>query len=708
MFQILIPLHRVEPKRTRRKVSPVTSSSPQSPSVAHEEDQVANVTIIQVSNSGNATAPSPTITTTSSPKPPVSRFNFPKAKPSIITPTTVPAGVSTIITDDLGPGSDHSYKSNVQIIPSNIEYAANEDQPMQPSIIASINEQQITTVTVPNNVQSVPISSSVMSTPRSQPTVQVAVATSSTPIKGPESNFGTVTQIAVNTAGDVSGVSKPIQCQSSQHYEQVFLTSSVQVTAGGGQTGTTSLEDQAVVCVAPIVSKPTAGNKSSKVLLLSRQSRSSSHSDIPLPARLAIKGNRSNEVGSNDKENRVQHDSIIGSAGSGSASTSKQGSAPTAGNPTVPIHLAGGSPSKRPAVDRNIYTPHPQRSAPLLQRGLTELVLSTRPSATAPSTAHGTDQAAIVARGRRAPVESKIRSDHLPPEQRRRSSSTSDARQEHSHARINGASGGAANGAGPGRLQSPPQPFRPHHQLINVPEGSQLNGAINGHGTPTGGIGGNRKLTLREQQVFQLRREMMHPGGVRLQLRRKDCLNSIGLVDAFGAVWVAGWKQKEHPVLYNALHIGDQMISVAGVAITSAADAHKAIRAAPGLFVELIIRRVPFGRVYAIRRELDGQCLGLIRDGNTATIVDVVPNSLAARHGLPPKAKSCDGLSLTFWVLTEINGRPLNLFFKENEIRDRLNAVGRDISILVQPADLVTKLKKQLKSLRGHKDFIVQ
>ncbi|XP_050071803.1 uncharacterized protein LOC126559675 [Anopheles maculipalpis] len=704
---------RAESKRTRRKVSPGVNSSPLSPSLANEEEKVANVTIIQVSNSDNATTPSATITTASSPKPPVSRFNFPKAKPSIITPITVPTGVSTIITDDIGPGSDHNYKSNVQIIPSNIEYAANEDQLMQPSIIASINEQQITTVTVPNNVQSVPVSSSVVSTPRSQPTVQVAVATSSTPIKGPDSNFGTVTQIAVNSstvAGDVSGVSKPIHCQqpssqsSSQHYEQVFLTSSVQVTTGSGQANGTNFEDQAVVSVAPIVSKATAGNKSSKVLLLSRQSRSSSHSDIPLPARLAIKGNRTNEVGSgSDKENRVQHDSIIGSAGSGSASTSKQGSVPTVGNSTAPIHFTGGSPSKRPAVDRNIYTPHPQRAAPLLQRGLTELVLSTRPSATT-SPAQGADQAAIVARGRRAPVENKIRSDHLPPEQRRRSSSTSDARQEHSQGRINGASGGG----GPGRLQSPPQPFRPHHQLINVPEGSQLNGVVNGHGTPTGGVGGNRKLTLREQQVFQLRREMMHPGGVRLQLRRKDCINSIGLVDAFGAVWVAGWKQKEHPVLYNALHIGDQMISVAGVAITTAAEAHKAIRAAPGLFVELIIRRVPFGRVYAIRRELDGQCLGLIRDGNTATIVDVVPNSLAARHGLPPKAKSCDGLSLTFWVLTEINGRPLNLFFKENEIRDRLNAVGRDISILVQPADLVTKLKKQLKSLRGHKDFIVQ
>uniref|UniRef100_A0A182QEW0 PH domain-containing protein n=1 Tax=Anopheles farauti TaxID=69004 RepID=A0A182QEW0_9DIPT len=717
---------RVEPKRSRRKLSPPSQSS-LSPTVTNDE-LIANVTIIQVSNSGNATTPSPTITMASSPKP-VSRFNFPKVKPSITAPAKAPPS-TTIITDDADDdkdrwNADHNYKSNVQIIPSNIEYSANGDQIIQPSIIASINEQQITTVTVPS-VQSMSIASTVVtSAQRVQPTVpatvQVAVATSSTPIKGPESNFGTVTQIAVNSpvVGVVSGSScKPISCQpqaSAQHYEQVFLTSSVQVTSSSSRPEADSTEHP-TVSVAPIVSKPTGG-KSSKVLLLSRQPRSSSHSDIPLPGRLALKGgSRPSEVGGgSDKENRIHHtDSNI--SGGGTPSTSKQTPVQATGTPTAPPHLTGGgSPSKRPAVDKNIYTPHPQRMAPVLQRGLTELVLSTRSTASSGAgntSAIAADPPALVARGRRAPVESKIRTDHLLPEQRRRSSSTSDARQEHLSARATGTPvvGGAP---GSGRLQSPPQPFRPHHQFMNVPEGGQLNGTNGGTGvigTPSGGGvgGGNRKLTLREQQVFQLRREMMHPGGVRLQLRRKDCLNSIGLVDAFGAVWVAGWKQKEHPVLYNALHIGDQLISVAGVAITSAADAHKAIRAAPGLFVELIIRRVPFGRVYAIRREMDGQCLGLIRDGNTATIVDVVPNSLAARHGLPPKAKSCDALSLTFWVLTEINGRPLNLFFKENEIRDRLNAVGRDISILVQPADLVTKLKKQLKSLRGHKDFIVQ
>lgn len=45
------------------------------------------------------------------------------------------------------------------------------------------------------------------------------------------------------------------------------------------------------------------------------------------------------------------------------------------------------------------------------------------------------------------------------------------------------------------------------------------------------------RLTLRETQVCQLRREMAHPGGVRLPLRRKDCFGAIALVDILNAVW---------------------------------------------------------------------------------------------------------------------------------------------------------------------------
>lgn len=46
------------------------------------------------------------------------------------------------------------------------------------------------------------------------------------------------------------------------------------------------------------------------------------------------------------------------------------------------------------------------------------------------------------------------------------------------------------------------------------------------------------QLTLREQQVMQLRKEMSHPAGVRFKLGRRDCKDGIAFVDCFGAVWL--------------------------------------------------------------------------------------------------------------------------------------------------------------------------
>lgn len=124
--------------------------------------------------------------------------------------------------------------------------------------------------------------------------------------------------------------------------------------------------------------------------------------------------------------------------------------------------------------------------------------------------------------------------------------------------------------------------------------------------------------------------------------------------------------------------------------------------------VDVIIKRIPHGQVYLIHRDIEGQSLGIVQENNTAVIEAVEEDSLAAREGLSAKTKTCDGLSLTKWVLTEINGRPLNLFFKKNQVKDRLNSVGRDISILVQPLDLIKQLKKELKSYRNYKEYILQ
>ena len=136
--------------------------------------------------------------------------------------------------------------------------------------------------------------------------------------------------------------------------------------------------------------------------------------------------------------------------------------------------------------------------------------------------------------------------------------------------------------------------------------------------------------SLREQQVVRLRQEMAHPAGVRLTLRRRDCQNSLALVELFGCLWVAGWKQKDYPVLYNAFHIGDQIMTVSGAPVRTASDFHRAAKPpkdggagaalASALYVEIVVRRVPFGQVYHLRREVDGQPLGIITLGGTSEV----------------------------------------------------------------------------------------
>lgn len=118
-------------------------------------------------------------------------------------------------------------------------------------------------------------------------------------------------------------------------------------------------------------------------------------------------------------------------------------------------------------------------------------------------------------------------------EQRRRSSSTSDAHsQRHSRGTNNNDPSIRINSgtSGVGQLRQPPQPFRLTENILGASSSPS-------NMTPHNTASPSKRMTLREQQVMQLRREIMHPGGVRLQLRRKDCIGSIAWVEAFGAIW---------------------------------------------------------------------------------------------------------------------------------------------------------------------------
>lgn len=220
-----------------------------------------------------------------------------------------------------------------------------------------------------------------------------------------------------------------------------------------------------------------------------------------------------------------------------------------------------------------------------------------------------------------------------------------------------------------------------------------------------------RQLTLREQQVLQLKREMSYVAGVRLQLRRRDCKDDIAFVDTFGGVWVAGWKQREHPMLYNVLHVGDQVLSLAGAPVYSATIARDILKSCTTPYIELIVRRLPQGRTTTLlrgsERENDSEGFGLELNGNEVTGVGVA----ALSSGLPPVASAADPSmpSGTFvsWTLTEVNGRPLNLLGQGGGARERLGAVGLDISVVVQPTDLVASLRKRLRTLRGYKNYLL-
>lgn len=213
---------------------------------------------------------------------------------------------------------------------------------------------------------------------------------------------------------------------------------------------------------------------------------------------------------------------------------------------------------------------------------------------------------------------------------------------------------------------------------------------------------------LKQNQADTLRIEIDTPGGITLIIQKSHFQHGIAFVECFEQIWIAGWDQNHYPRLYDKFHIGDQLLSINDVQCTDLAFAHKLIKNVKAESIEVTVRRLPHGKVFAIQRTVEGENLGIKREGGTAEIVYVDPLGLAYRHGLTKKSPTLDNTGQCNWVLTEINMRPLNLFFKDQEIEHRLMAVGKDISIVVQPQFFIKELKKQLKRIRGYKDFLVQ
>ncbi|CAG9809356.1 unnamed protein product [Chironomus riparius] len=213
-----------------------------------------------------------------------------------------------------------------------------------------------------------------------------------------------------------------------------------------------------------------------------------------------------------------------------------------------------------------------------------------------------------------------------------------------------------------------------------------------------------RKLSLREQQVLQLRHEINTE--IRFKLRKKDCVDAIAFASYNGQLWISGFKP--NPQLY-VFHIGDQLLAINNIAnIKSPADAQKFIKMCAGLFVEVTIKRLPLAGIFIVKRDFENQCLGLLRDGSS--LLDIVPNSIASRSGIPSRPYTSHDDDSIFWIITEINFRPLSLIShkKYDETELLLNSVGLETSLLLQPSDFIAKIKKELKAMKNYRDYTLQ
>ena len=83
---------------------------------------------------------------------------------------------------------------------------------------------------------------------------------------------------------------------------------------------------------------------------------------------------------------------------------------------------------------------------------------------------------------------------------------------------------------------------------------------------------------------------------------------------------IVGWNQKDFPSLHGKLHVGDLILSINKVKVTSVDVAYKLLKNASEPKIEVELRRMPHATVLAIRRNAEGENLGIKREGGTGEV----------------------------------------------------------------------------------------
>ncbi|XP_039762768.1 DEP domain-containing protein DDB_G0279099 isoform X2 [Pararge aegeria] len=155
------------------------------------------------------------------------------------------------------------------------------------------------------------------------------------------------------------------------------------------------------------------------------------------------------------------------------------------------------------------------------------------------------------------------------------------------------------------------------------------------------------------------------------------------LIDYERQVWVARWGMGGSR---GGGRAGDRVSGLAGTQPCSATHARHLLKTAHTPIIDVLFHRVPLGKIYVINK-IDQENLGIKLD-NECTIVSVDGQSPAGKAGLPPAGK---------WAVTEVNNRPINLLKGGEDEMNRMAMHGSEVSILIQPAPLVKKIRAAIK-----------
>ncbi|KFD53469.1 hypothetical protein M513_05733 [Trichuris suis] len=218
------------------------------------------------------------------------------------------------------------------------------------------------------------------------------------------------------------------------------------------------------------------------------------------------------------------------------------------------------------------------------------------------------------------------------------------------------------------------------------------------------------RVSLREQEVLRLKTEVQSHHGLKITLSIAEILH-IAFVDVAGFLWICGWQTSDvSGKLRSFVHIGDRLIAVDGLPVDSDAQLRSFIsnRFALDRKCEVVLKRMPMAKVFLFKRSHDGECVGLTMRKGKNEVEGVREGSLAWRAGFRVKTISSINPDMeTTWYITEVNNRPVSVFSKNGECKQRLTAIGRELSIVVQPTDFVKLLKRQMKCMKRYRDFIV-